>query len=311
MPSYTQIDLSGLPAPLAIEELDYETILSDLKSACALAMPGLAPVLEIETEPATKVLEVCAGFILLTRQRVNDAAKAVLLAYATGADLDHLGALFGVGRLTIAPADPEATPPVDAVLETDAAFRARIQLAMEGYTSAGPRGAYEFHARSASASVKDVLVAGPDTAGLTVAPGSVEVYVLAHPSDDAPQGVPSTDLLALVDAAVGADDVRPLCDQVSVLPASIREYTVAATIEVFAGPDPAAVLAEAQAALATYCASVHAIGAVVAVSGIMAALHRTGVARVVLAAPTADIVPDPHEAPFCTSSTVTYEVADA
>jgi phage-related baseplate assembly protein len=311
VPSYTQIDLSGLPAPLAIEALDYETILAEMKNAVTLAMPGLAPVLEIETEPATKVIEVCAGFVLLTRQRVNDAAKAVLLAYATGSNLDHLGALFGVARLVITPADPEATPPVVAVLEADTPFRARIQLSMEGYTSAGPRGAYEFHARSASADVKDVLVAGPDTAGLTIAPGSVEVYVLAYPSDDAPQGVPGSDLLALVDDAVGADDVRPLCDQVSVLPASILEYTVEAELEIFAGPDPAAVLAQAQTALATYLASVHAIGAVVAVSGIMAALHRTGVARVVLTEPSADIVPDPNEAPFCTGSVVTYEVSGA
>ena len=35
------------------------------------------------------------------RARVNDAARAVMLASATGHDLDHLAALFSVARMKI------------------------------------------------------------------------------------------------------------------------------------------------------------------------------------------------------------------
>lgn len=42
---------------------------------------------------------------MILRQRVNDAAKAVMLAYSTGEDLDQLGANFNTPRLVVAPAD--------------------------------------------------------------------------------------------------------------------------------------------------------------------------------------------------------------
>jgi phage-related baseplate assembly protein len=48
----------------------------------------------------------------MLRQRINDAARAVMPAYAVKADLDHIAALFGITRLTITPANrPPAPPP--------------------------------------------------------------------------------------------------------------------------------------------------------------------------------------------------------
>ena len=41
---------------------------------------------------------------LLIRQRVNDAARGVMLATASGTDLDNLAANFNVERLLITPA---------------------------------------------------------------------------------------------------------------------------------------------------------------------------------------------------------------
>ena len=308
MSRYTQIDLSGLPAPNIIESLDYESIFQMLKDACGTVMPEMAPVLALDSEPATKVLQVCAGFILLTRSRVNDAAKGVLLAYAVGSDLDHLGALLGVQRLVLVPANPDALVPQVEVLEDDTAFRARIQLSLEGFSTAGPRGAYEYHARSASAQIKDVLIAGPDTVGVTVTPGTVMVFVLAHPSVTYPQGVPDGDLLALVNTTLSADDIRPLNDNVEVYAAEIVEYTVVAELEVYPGPDSSTVLTAAQDALTAYLDSVHAMGTVVARSGIHAALHQSGVARVNLTFPAADVEPGPNEAAFCTAVSITTTV---
>lgn len=43
-------------------------------------------------------MEVCAYRELLLRQRINQAAKSNLLAFATGTDLDNLGALYDVER---------------------------------------------------------------------------------------------------------------------------------------------------------------------------------------------------------------------
>ena len=45
----------------------------------------------VESDPAWTILEVAAYRELLLRQRINDASRAVMLAFATGADLEHLG----------------------------------------------------------------------------------------------------------------------------------------------------------------------------------------------------------------------------
>lgn len=295
--AYTKVDLSALPAPQILEHISYEDILSRLKAAVSAVFPALSPVLQLESEPAVKVLQVCAAYIMLARARVNDGAKSMLLAYAAGTDLDHIGAMFGVERKIITPAT-DTTP---AVLETDAELRNRIQLSLEGASTAGPRGAYEFHALSAHSDVRDVFVASPGTPGLTIAPGSVGVYVLSRAGD----GVPSAEVLADVTAALNADDVRPLCDTVIVAGATISPYAVVAELHVPSGPGSEVILAAAQAALDEYLMSVHRIGATVAMSGIHAALHQAGVISVTVTSPPGDIVPAPNVAPYATSATVT------
>jgi phage-related baseplate assembly protein len=290
----TQIDLSQLPAPEVLEQISYEQIVADIKAAVIEIMPEMAPVLAIPTEPAVKIIEVCAYFVMLTRARVNDAARAVMLAYATGADLEHLAALYGVQRLAVTPANPNASPPVAAVMETDAALRARVQLAPEGFTVAGPRGAYLFHALSADGDVLDAAVASP-------APGDVLVTVLSRSGN----GAASPALLAAVSGALNAEDVRPLCDNVSVQAATIISYAVNAQLEFFDGPDPSVILSAAQAALQAYVDECRKIGRPVRISGIHAAVHRPGVSRVTLVSPVADIVPTATQSAFCTSRSVT------
>src|SRR5699024_11217120 len=111
--------------------------------------PEAAPAPARESSPLTNRLEENAYRELVWRQRVNEAAQAVMLAYACGADLDNLAALLDVARNVIEPADPEARPPRPATLESDHDFRARILLLLEGLSVSGPPGAYRYHALSA------------------------------------------------------------------------------------------------------------------------------------------------------------------
>lgn len=115
-----------------------------------------------------KLLELAAYRDLQLRARVNDAAKALLLAHAQGSDLDQLAANVKLKRLVIRPADPQALPPTPEVKETDDALRERIQLAYEGLTTAGPRNSYILHARNASALVADAAAQSPSPACVTV-----------------------------------------------------------------------------------------------------------------------------------------------
>ena len=61
-------------------------------------------------------------------------------------------------------------------MESDPDFRRRIQLAPEGFSVAGPEGAYIFHALSADPGVLDACATSPS-------PGEVVVTVLARAGD--------------------------------------------------------------------------------------------------------------------------------
>jgi len=290
--AFTQVDLSQLAPPAVVETLSFEEILGAMLSDLRARAPDFTALLE--SDPAFKILEVAAYRELLLRQRVNDAAHAVMLAYAAGTDLDHIAANYGVGRLLITPADDTTIPPTPAVYETDADLRARTTLSLEGYTSAGSQDSYVFHALSASGDVRDVSATSP-------VPGQVVVYVLSRDGN----GAASAELLATVTAALNAEKVRPMTDQVTVLSANIVPYVIQAKLVVYPGPDAGVVLASAQAAAADYAAGQHRMGYDVTLSGIYAALHQPGVQRVDLSAPAANLTIGDGEASYCTAITVT------
>ena len=101
----TAIDLSRLPVPNVVEALDFEIILAAQLDDLIERDDTYTGLLE--SDPAMKVLQVTAYRELLLRQRVNEAARAVMLAYAMDTDLDHLGALMNVERLQVSPADSD------------------------------------------------------------------------------------------------------------------------------------------------------------------------------------------------------------
>ena len=292
MSQFTAINLAMVAPPNVVETLDFEQIYAEMLADLMSRLPGFDAFLE--SDPVIKVLEVAAFRELLLRQRINDAARAVMLPYAMGADLDVLGTLFGVLRLLITPANPAASPPVPAVYEGDSDFRYRIQLSLEGLSTAGPEGAYIFHALSADGQVLDASAISPE-------PGEVLVTVLARQGS----GVPSPELVATVLAALSDESVRPLTDYVQVQPAHIEPYQITATLHFYAGPDREVIMANAQAAIEAYAVAQHRLGLDVTLSGIYAALHQPGVQRVDLVSPAANMVIDRQSASYCTAITLT------
>lgn len=293
--SFTAIDLSNLNAPDAVEQIDYKDILSAMLADLQARDDSFSAL--VESDPAWKILEVCAYREMLIRQRVNDASRAVMLAFATGADLEQLGGIFGVTRKTIVEADLVAIPPVLAVMESDSELRYRIQLALEGLSTAGPEGSYLYHSLK-SEGVKDASVVGPPT----LDPGEVLVTLLGPTGS----GAVSAGVIAEVDGILNAEDVRPLTDHVTVQSATITNYAITATIYTYAGPDSSVVLAQAQAAAQAFADSHHKIGYDIALSGIYAALHVPGVQRVVLTSPSANVSIDYAHAAYCTAITLTH-----
>lgn len=298
------IDLSQLPAPDVVETLDYETLLNERKATLVSLYPAeqqdaVARTLALESEPVVKLLQENAYREVILRQRVNEAAKAVMVAYALADDLDQLGANNGVTRLTLTAADDTTTPPTAAVMESDDDYRVRIAAAFEGLSVAGPSGAYEYHARSADGRVADASAISPS-------PACVTVTVLSREDN----GEAAADLLAVVDAALNDEDVRPVADRVTVQSATIVDYAVEAVLYLYPGPEAEPIRAAAEAKLAAFVSAQARLGRDIRKSALYAALHVEGVQRVELAQPAADVVLDKTQAAYCTGYGITVGGSD-
>lgn len=289
--SFTAVDLSRMPVADIIEDLDFETILADGIAQMKVYMADSGLTFEgRNSDPATKLLQVFTYFAQLLRQRINDAVRAVMPAYAVDADLDNIAALFGIARKTITPADTATG--TAAVMESDTEFRRRMVLAPEGYSVAGPEGAYVFHALSADSNVLDATAVSFD-------PGHVIVTIMSRTAD----GSAWQALVDAVYAYVSADTRRPLTDLVTVQSADIVGYTVDYDLATYSGPDAAVVLAASLASVEAYVAESHRLGRDITRSALFRAAHVEGAQNVVLRAPAADIPITRLQAPYCTGIT--------
>jgi len=109
----------------------------------------------------------------------------------------------------------------------------------------------------------------------------------------------------VVEAALNAEDVRPVGDRVTVQAAEIVPYRIDATLYFYPGPESEPIRLAAEEKLKAYISAQRRLGRDIRQSAIYAALHVEGVQRVELAAPVADIVLDKHQASFCTAYTLT------
>lgn len=249
-------------------------------------------------DPVRLFLLTIAALIVLLLNKINETGKQNLLRYATGDNLDHLGALVGVERIpakaavttmrirlsaklqtaTIIPAgtrftagdnvffaldaplvidagaisaDGSATcltkgelgngyvagqlktlvdpvPYVDSVanvttseggakVQSDDSYREDIRLAPENFSTAGPEGAYIYHAKRASTKIADVTVCSPEA-------GKVEVRPLLTGGE-----LPGDEMLQQVKTTLDDKKVRPLTDNISVLAPEQVTYNLSLT----------------------------------------------------------------------------------
>lgn len=246
------IDLQTLPAPQVVEVLSFEAILAAAKADFAERLrphlPAIDDILTLESDPVVKLLEAHAYRELLFRARVNDAARAHLLAFAAGADLDQLAALFGVVRMAG---------------ELDDRLRARLQRRIAALGAQGTREHYEFHAMTASSLVRTAQASQPT-------PGTVLVMVGVT---DQAQADAARDAVA---AALNADHARMLGVRLLVQVATPKTIAITARITRTAAA-PADLLDQLRARLAAAFAGPGALASSVARSYITTLLHVEGV----------------------------------
>ena len=298
------VDLSKLDAPKVLEDLDFESLLADRKAEFIALFPQDERAfwqarLSLESEPIMKLLQEVVYLQLMERNRINNAAKATMLAYASGSDLDVIAANYNVKRQVIQEANNNVTPKIPEILEDDTSLRLRTQLAFEGLSVAGPRSAYIFHALSAHPDVADVSVVSPQ-------PANVTVTILSRNG----QGEANENLLNVVRAKLNDDDIRPIGDRVIVQSAVIQSYEIRAKLHLYRGPEYEPIKAAALKKLTAYTEEKHRLGRDISLSGIYAALHLEGVQRVELISPTTDIVLPSSKSAYCTAINLEIVTSD-
>ncbi len=245
------VDLSQLPPPNVIATLDFESIYSAIKSQLLSLYPDAANVINLESEPIVKLLQAVAYRELLMRNAINAAARANLLAFATGADLDHKGAFYNLARLEG---------------ESDERYRARIQLRIAALAGNGTAEHYKLLAMTASANVRAASVASSQA-------GLVQVVLwLADLSKQA-------NTTAQVQAAYNAPGGRPVGVQVSVSVAKPVLINITAKLWREASA-PADLVSQLAAKLPGVIASYASLGRGVPLSWLTAQLQVAGIARV-------------------------------
>lgn len=245
------IDLSLLPPPDVIEQLDFEQINAAHATDLITRMPEVADVMQFESEPLVKQIEAFSYRELLLRARINQAARANLLAFASGADLDHKGAFYNLLRI------PD---------ESDDRYRTRIQLRIASLAGNGTAEQYKLIAMTASSNVRDVGINQPY-------PGTVGIVLWQH---DIGQ---QAETIAAVLAALNADNARPL--GIPVIVAAARPLAIDVTAVLWHDANaPLDIVSRLAAAFPAQLAGYASLGRSVPLSWITAVLHQPGISRV-------------------------------
>lgn len=296
------VDFSQLPVPNLIQELDYERILNERKEKFIALheeseQEKWRNVLSRESDPVTKLLQENAYLELHYQNKCNADARSLLLAYAEGADLDHLALTeYGLVRLLVTLADNSVIPPLPAVYETDERLKERCLLQYDGMNTAGSANAYKFFTLSADGRVHGIKVySHVDN------PYLLDIIISQV---DSMNGEASQELIDIVQAALDPDEVRPVCDRPIVKPSIATNYQVYARLFVGKNAEDSLVLEAANIRLENYIQKAKKNGSSIRLSAVYAALHVDGISRVVIDAPTADIEIDTYHHPVCTAKSI-------
>ena len=251
---YDGINLQLLPALDVVEQIDLEAIIADIAERASLE--NASP-----SDPAYRVALASAYREMMLRQDANEQAKGLMLAFAVGPQLDHIGVTYYK--------NPDGTSVSRLNNESDDDYRERLQLSTEGLSVAGPEGAYKYHAKSAHNEVKDVAVLSP-------APVEIKLYILSYVG----MGEPSESVINAVDIKTQLN--RPLTDLVTVGSAEVIQYEITANLFTRNTVDKDLVKQAALVSAAKFTASKHNFSAKVMRSSVHAALTVPSVEHVVL-----------------------------
>ncbi|UOO82759.1 baseplate J/gp47 family protein [Uruburuella testudinis] len=276
---------------------------------CTLRFTGQALRSEVDIPTGTQVAvgeivfaTIEPGRLTAARPRVDLQAVCLTSGPAgNGWSVGQINTLQGVFAADVSAVNI-TVPSGGAGTESDAAYRARIMLAPESYSVAGPVGAYEYWARAVSPAICAVHVGHALDEKNEEIGGTVAVTVLTK------TGMPSEELLAQVKTALSAERKRPLCDTVVVRAPTEVKYTLVAELVLLTGTNALDAKTAAEQAWAAYeAAKQEQLGSDIVQLDIQTALKVAGVYDVKLTSPASRVL-KPYEWAKCTSVRITTRV---
>lgn len=270
------LDLSRLPAP-ALLTADYEARLNDRLARLKDLFDAAGIAYDVETlndNPGAIIQQADNYRELLAVAAVNDVYKATLVAFASGAALDHIAAtLHSMARIEG---------------ESDDRFRRRVQYEAEN-KSGGRLTGYVAEALKASLDVYDVG-AWVDRSVRYEPVVRLAVMVALDPNDNESDGTPPGALVQAVQAHMDREDVRQATDIIAVQPVNVTDVAISVTIHHRPGPDPVVLRSNALAALEAMATDRFHPHRDIPLSAIHAAASVAGVERVTINSPASDVV---------------------
>jgi len=266
-------ELSDLPPPQVVEEISFETFLSELAADIKARFAAVGvdwDVDQLEVDSAIIQAQAATYREMSLRSRINYVAQQGFLYFASGSNLDQLAAWLDVTRMEG---------------EDDDRLKTRYRLATIGRSPGGPADRYRKVALDADLDVRAVAIwrEGRDP--------TVNVAVLSKSGN----GEPTPALLAKVEAALTQPDVQVVSDRFSVQSAIRR--TIDVSVSVRLDPTvPESVAETVAATIVTTWQKKDLLGLDLTRASLIQAANVTGVTNVEVIEPAEDVVAVENEA---------------
>lgn len=291
---FNVIDLNQLGTMVVLEDVDIEAMIAGhmlrFKEIWHEHDPPAAAeydVGDLEFDPIKILMETYVLFEMMLRDRVNQAARAVTLAFAISTDLDAIASRYPVGpRLPIVdnPRDYETNP---EDYESDDRYRRRTQLSLNPLSPHGPSGAYMYWALTADPNLKDAT---------EVAREGDRSEVIVTCMDDNPAEPRPSQARLLAIRAYMMEAYRKAATDVLVV-AAPRVIDIEYDIQVwfYPPPDKDTLLNNIRASLEALIEDQRWLGHDHTRMAIDASIFREGVHRAVILSPAEDVLATPRD----------------
>lgn len=302
IPRLGVIELSQLPAFQVLETISSEDIITARMSQLVIVWqhydpPNMAQydVGNLEFDPIRINQECGAYFETLVRDRVNQACRAVTLAFGVGGNLDAIGSRY-----------PGGMPRLSG--ESDDAYKTRIWLSPNTLSPNGTYESYVFYgftaAQAAGSPLRDCQVTAtpgkPDIFLTLLADGS-PITALQDSSGSytgqfsaAPDPTPADALITSVFNYISApgEGRKATTDVLHVNGPKIKYVNYAIRVILYPGWDQTSTMQALYPALAALLESQRYLGFSHTLAAIDAALKVSGVFNVLIDGPSADVIID-------------------